>query len=670
MTSRRAIWRSPWRRCLGPAVVVSALAWPAVAAPKVERVGGPPLVVGDVAVGSTVWVGTRGGGLFGWRDGAPVLHLDVGRGLPSASVLQVQPMDDGTLLVGTAQGIVRVDPVGRSHQTLRTAAGGRSTAGHDAGVVRRSPRDGSVLVRLTPHEGVDPAPPDSALWRLAPGAARLTSALPQDAGGQVASTVDVRGECLDIAGVEPGKGGVRGWLLSECRGAAAPERRVFEGAAWQGAVGVAALSRHPLTRRTVLVLVRQSGTDRATRRDLVMELDERGTLQPHCSRAEFDQPVAGLVPDPGGRGVVVAVRGAGLLRLGCDTPPVPLGGDAPGLRSPTVLVADRDGRLWVGTDDGLFVLPAGGTAARHLIAPDADTVPADALPGALARNGEQVLVSAGNGLLELQRSASTWSASRRWPCRAGPQPVLCGPGVYGANGEWLVVLRSTGVLRLRDGRSSLIDASGGLLSTQVLHIAGDGDDGVWVASGASPGDPQGGGLQWFPARGEPVTIALHDRQLQAGAMSAGPEQKVWVASRAGVLQAERDGRLRRLSSHRAEAVFRNARTGAVAAVGATIEGWDGKRFEPVLFSIPIDRERHVEPLGHPVDVVVDNRGRWTILYASGRVVWLDAQRRFEALLGPLDGVPASTRRLLHLPASDSVLLGTGKEGLFELTREP
>jgi hypothetical protein len=185
--------------------------------------------------------------------------------------------------------------------------------------------------------------------------------------------------------------------------------------------------------------------------------------------------------------------------------------------------------------------------------------------------------------------------------------------------------------------------------------------------GATPLDPQGAALQFFAEDGTTTKIPLRDRVLQpGGALLTWPETRVWFPSRAGVVQTDTAGRFKRLSRQRVESVFRNARTGAVAAVGASVERLEASGFVPVLFAIPEDAGNSAHR-GHPVDVVIDNRGRWFILFSGGRLVLLDAERRFVAILGPAEGFPATARKLLHVAATDEILVGTGQEGVFSLS---
>ena len=84
----------------------------------------------------------------------------------------------------------------------------------------------------------------------------------------------------------------------------------------------------------------------------------------------------------------------------------------------------------------------------------------------------------------------------------------------------------------------------------------------------------------------------------------------------------------------------------------------------MLFAVP--RELSIAHFGHPVDVVIDNRDRWYILYSSGKIVVLKPDLGFEKVICDEDGLPASSRKLLHLPLTDDILVGTASDGVYLL----
>ena len=150
----------------------------------------------------------------------------------------------------------------------------------------------------------------------------------------------------------------------------------------------------------------------------------------------------------------------------------------------------------------------------------------------------------------------------------------------------------------------------------------------------------------------------------SGNLLARPGGEAWFASSAGVGKATPEGEFMLLSSSRVQQIFANKETGAIVAVGAHIEVWNGQRFEPVLFDLPGDFPE--TGIGHPIDVVVDDSSTWWILYSTGRLLRLKRDRTIAELYGDESGIPPSTRSLLFLPDKRRLLLGTRDEGLFEL----
>jgi hypothetical protein len=147
-------------------------------------------------------------------------------------------------------------------------------------------------------------------------------------------------------------------------------------------------------------------------------------------------------------------------------------------------------------------------------------------------------------------------------------------------------------------------------------------------------------------------------------MLAWPDGRVWVGTRFGVIEADPRGATRRVSAERVDALYRNDALDVIGAVGAAVQHWNGQRLAPILFAVEPRRSRAP---GHPVDLIVDDSGRWIILYSDGVLVLLDAQRRFVATLDAASGVPPSSRRLLYLPATDEILIGSAREGVFSLS---
>ena len=656
------------------------LSWPLAAqTPSVTRLGAPPLRVMDIAVdGDTVWVATRGAGLYAIGT-TEITHLDIGRPLPSAVVWQVQPWR-GALLAGTASGLMLIDRANTTAQRLKPEP---ARAG-SAEFVRARP-GGDPFVQF---RGGQPTAMADARWRVK-GASLVGDATWPAGAVATAGTFDAQADCLDLAGVVTRRGATAIWYASECADPARSQRLTVLSAA-DDALGVAAIARDPLTRRPVLAVVQQRGPDPSSRRHVLFEWTGAASLRRHCSGADFDLEVTALAQHPQRHGLVAALYGGGLVALDCGGPPRPIvadaGGDAPALRMATALALDRQnpGRLLVGTDSGLYALSwAPGHAAPRVEALlNADrlriagaTLPADALPFDVADDGRVLLVSAQAGVYELSGPGDGAIVLRSWQPQATAPGQALPTGVYGAAAytsapDIAVVVQSTGVFRSRSGVGDWLPMVAMATPAQLLGLAAQADGALWVSLGATPA-LAAAAVHRYPADASPPWVM----SIQGAAFEPSSrllldrQGRVWVGSRAGVLQLGADGRITPLSSNAVHSLFGNREHPEwVAAVGSSIERWTGERFEPVPFALPAQAAAPYAPLAHPVDVVIDNRGRWSILYANGAIVLLDAQARFERILGYNEGVPASACKLLHITASDEVLIGSRSEGLFVLRR--
>ncbi|HEX6707777.1 MAG TPA: hypothetical protein VF169_23740 [Albitalea sp.] len=302
---------------------------------------------------------------------------------------------------------------------------------------------------------------------------------------------------------------------------------------------------------------------------------------------------------------------------------------------------------------------------HQLFLPD---VPETAIPSDMRDEGGSVLLtSATDGIVELRRNADGWWVSRRWTI-GDPLPAgAFGMALYGEGDLVFVIVHSQGVFKLQGRSGTWVEWPHSGPMPLVVGMALQRGRGLWVGTGATIGAPNGGAAHFLPTQGEPFRIRIVDRQVQpGGSMLVKESESVWMATRSGVVQADTWGRLRLLSTLRVQTLFRNTKTGETAAVGASIQRWsESEGFVPVIFEVPF-REPH--EMGHPIDVVVDNQGRWTILYSGGKVVLLNAQRQFEALLDAEHGIEPTSRKLLHLPDTDEILIGTGNRGLSLLTR--
>ncbi|RSZ58388.1 hypothetical protein HF313_01515 [Massilia atriviolacea] len=641
---------------LAAALLAAAACGHAVAAalPAARRVLDPPLAGAAMSVvDGRLWVASRGGGLIGFDGGKRSMRFDLGQGLPSAVVQELAALPDGRLAAGTQGGLVLLDP--RQGGARAIAPPGMDGHAMAADLVLAATRGSELIFQLTQVDPDAEGQAGTSLWHW--DGNRVQAWDPGLGGALVATagTVDRGDGCFHLAGMRVDGAAHQPWYARQC-GDQLRGWRLADGAP-AATVGVAAIARAPDGRSTTLVMVTQASADPASRRHVVMSLDEDGRLSPHCSRASFSEQVTGLVYS--GPDLVVARSGAGVHALGCAGLRA-LSADAR-VSNATALLRDARLGLLVATDAAVWQLGPDGTPLALTPAPGRD-VPVDALPVDYQASGALVLLASPTaGPLELARGAQGWKVARQWRAGIELPDAVYGPAAYAGPDQVLAVQLSQGVLRLRQGQAQALPLDAG---AQPLDVAVAGG-GMWIATGSTPFGGAAAGLHFLGDDGRHRFVALPDRQAQpSGRLLAWPDGRVWAGTRLGIIEAGAAGKPRRLSADRVEAVFRNSARNLIGAVGASVQRWDGERMVPVLFAIAPAPAR---ALGHPVDLVIDDAGRWVILFSGGQVVLLDAQRQHVATLDERAGIPPSSRRLLYLPGSREVLIGSAREGLFSLT---
>ncbi|CUI06295.1 hypothetical protein [Massilia antarctica] len=614
----------------------------------------PPAGAAMAVVDGRLWVASRGGGLIGFERGAPGMRFDLGRGLPSAVAQELAALPDGRLAVGTQGGLVLVDPRDGSSTAIAPAGMGRDSMAAD--LVLAATRGNALIFQLTQRDpDGDEGQTGASLWQWD---GKRVQAWDPGLGGAVVATaglVERNDGCFHLAGMQVEGAAQRPWYARQCGG----ELRSWRLAAGApaGTVGIAAIARAPDGRSTILVMVTQPAANPASRRHVVMSLDKEGRLSPHCSHASFTEPVTGLVQS--GPDLIVARAGAGVHVLGCG-PLKPLSAD-PRVSNATALLHDARLGLLVATDAAVWQLGKDGTPLALTPVPGR-ALPIDALPMEYQAKGALALLgSPGAGILELARSADGWRLARQWRAGIDLPAGVYGAAAYAEPDQIIAVQLSQGLLRLRPGGTQAVALEQGTMPLDVAVTPG----GMWMAAGAPPFGGAGAGLHFLATDGSARFVPLPDRQAQpSGRLLAWPDGRVWAGTRRGIIEADATGAMRRISGDRVDVLYRNASRNIVGAVGASVQYWDGARMLPVLFAVEPAPSR---PLGHPVDLVIDDAGRWWILFSAGQLVLLDAQRRHVATLDERAGIAPSSRRLLYLPGSREVLIGSAREGLFSLT---
>jgi hypothetical protein len=323
----------------------------------------------------------------------------------------------------------------------------------------------------------------------------------------------------------------------------------------------------------------------------------------------------------------------------------------------TVVVATDAARVVRGTPGGAGPLRHGGFV-RPVRA--AEPLPADAIPvDADGSRGAILFASAQHGLVEL---LSDGAIRRHRAAPPAPGDAYL-DGVY-AEGSIFAAVQGRGVVRFGGARMEIVDPAQGVAAARLLPL------------GAS------GLLAWTPAT--PVSPARlrrmsADRTFESidgvelgtvGDWIEMPERNsVWAATRSGVVEIARDGTRTTLYAESVTAIARNRQH--LGVVGTGLARWNGASFEPVLFAIRDPRrpgQQHMP--GAPVDLAIDNEGRWFILARGGAIAVLDPDGAFLALLDARDGIPASAARLLVEPATGDIIVGSRREGPHRIHLSP
>jgi hypothetical protein len=551
--------------------------------------------------------------------------------------------------------------------------GEANLAGWEADPMIVSPLDGSLRFQLRG----EPPPGESGVptqWLLHRG--RLSRWHPT--GGAVewtAGAFDPVDGCFLFAGsaasARPGSALVvhricgiaeESWRLAALPGALSAARLL----------GVAAVAREPGSGRVVLAVTAEENRQGAPRRlhGLLRLNEDDGTLEP-LGQLPFPTEITALAADNLRGRLLVGTAGDGVLawRQGRLAP------FATDSRVAAVTALEDDPRrdsFTAATPQGLVRLGADGTVEQDLVFPPEPGLSLDALPMAVAPQGDRVLFSSHRaGLAELaRRPGASWFLTRRWLAGDDIPGGSYGPAVYEAGGGIASILRSRGLVRIEKEGWTLLGTDAGLAAPDLLNLLALRSGALWVAVGASPFAPAGqADLQAI--EGDRVTASYELGRARGGAigdlLEMADRGTVWAATALGVLEVGRDGSPQRLSQYATTALARDPRTGAVGAVGSTIERWESGRFVPVLFRI--DHPRAVAggyAPGHPVGLAIDSAGRWVLLYSNGVIVLLDATGSFLGVLDAEDGIPPTSRRLLAVPAAREVLVGSGHEGTVSL----
>jgi hypothetical protein len=624
--------------------------------------------VSDVrSAGGERWIAFDGGGVV--RDGAAgaVRWRGAIDGLRSGVVRFVLPDPNGDAIVATDRGVAVLYPPAAGAQrglAVAVAAGGSAAR---AGAAARSALDGSAWLEL------DPPAAEST------GAARWLDV--RDGQAAAWSPPDPRLVTITSLDFDEALGCYALGALLAVQGRPAPAVGWRCGAAFAVLpLAPARLGAFAIEPQRVLALARDpaDGAPVAAIRYAVSDGRGRGVgfgvfrlradgaaaaLVPIASEATaLGAPITALAADPAHRRLLVATDGRGLVALERDeAAAVTAVTQVRGAPSSITAVAMPPGdELIVGGRTGAWRIDGAGAAAP--VASEPSAIAGDAIPMDVC--GDRVLLgSYAAGPVEIARGAASWQVSRRLASEPALPPGPYGDAVYGRAGEIYVAAAGRGIARIApDGTGRLLAAVAGLRRRDILRLLARSNGELWVLEAPLPF--AGGDTMISVLRDGRVqrSVALGDRDLATVSrwLDTG-RGTVLAATRAGLAELGGEPFVRLVSPHAAHGVAVSG-GGIVAAVGDTVERWDGARLSPVLFGL--DRAPETAGPRSVLDVAIDRGGTWLVLFSGGVIAVLDRQGRVAGMLDAADGVPTTARRLLLHAASGDIVVGSGGEGLI------
>ena len=255
-----------------------------------------------------------------------------------------------------------------------------------------------------------------------------------------------------------------------------------------------------------------------------------------------------------------------------------------------------------------------------------------------------------------------------------PADILYGEAVFGDEGTSIFAAGlGRGLVHLSNEGARWLTMEEGLRGRDIWHVWRHPATGhLWLVFRPLPFRDSKGGIQRFDGFRAVGFTALSERAYATiNDLLYHPERgTVLTAGVAGVLEFDAAGRFERRSFQRAAGLAYDPGSKTVVAVGGTVERWDGGRFQPVLFRV--DHPRHPPgtfALPPALDIAIDRRGDWFILYPEGHLLHLSSAGAFLRLLDIADGVPRSAQQLLYLRVSDQLAIGSTREGMVLLAAE-
>lgn len=249
-----------------------------------------------------------------------------------------------------------------------------------------------------------------------------------------------------------------------------------------------------------------------------------------------------------------------------------------------------------------------------------------------------------------------------------PTGLLYGEAVFAVDGASIFAAGlGRGLVHLTADGVHLLTMEEGLRGRDIWHVWRHPASGqLWLVYRPLPLPNARGGIHRFDGLREVSFTALGEGAYATiNDLLHHPQRgTVFTAGVAGVLEFDAEGRFERRSTQPAAALAMDPASGSMVAVGGAVERWDGERFQPVFFQI-VD-PRHPPgtfALASALDIAIDRRGEWFILYPEGHLLQLSPAGMFRRLFQPEEGIPPSAQRLLYLRVSDQLAIGSTHHGM-------
>ena len=338
----------------------------------------------------------------------------------------------------------------------------------------------------------------------------------------------------------------------------------------------------------------------------------------------------------------------------------------------TTLSTDHDGGAIFGTSDGAYELDS-QDRVKPILTPSANALPADSLPMDVRSAVPEVLFSSYSaGLATLRRyRTNEWRRQDSWLDNTRLPDAHFGDAQFTSNNGIAAVVFSKGLLLANHEEMRIVEPDNALNSANLFRVLALRSGEIWLAYRPLPFGQQSAGAIQKLKQGEIVgTFRMPDRaSATIGRWVELPERRsIFAATRDGVIEIRNDGSIARISPNPAASIARNSATGLIGVVGSSVERWNGQQFVPVFYQVSHPRwSKEMFSPGSPIDIAINSENFWFILYNRGVLAILDSKFQFLHLMDVEDGIPQTAQRLLVVPGTDEVFIGSTTEGVVTVS---